>query len=104
MPADVPSAVRHVSGLALKVQIEKNFAYLSNETIQYIKARLLIAFHDPEYNVRKTVGSIMSTLIVKGGFYIWPDLLQFLIGNLTHQDQTVIENSIQALSIIVEDA
>jgi len=54
--------------------------------------------------VRKTVGSIMSTLIVKGGFYIWPDLLQFLIGNLTHQDQTVIENSIQALSIIVEDA
>jgi transportin-1 len=64
-----------VSGLALKAEIEKNFAFLSNESIQYIKQRLLLAFYDPEYNVRKTVGSIMSTLIVKGGFYIWPDLL-----------------------------
>ena len=75
IPSDVQSAVRYVSGLALKVEIEKNFAYFSNESIQYIKGRLLLAFHDPEYNVRKTVGSIMSTLIVKGGFYIWPDLL-----------------------------
>jgi len=47
---------------------------------------LLIAFYDPEYSVRKTVGSIMSTLIVKGGFYIWPDLLKFLIAQLTNQD------------------
>ena len=64
----------------------------------------MIAFYDQHYNVRKTVASIMSTIIVKGGFYAWPHLIEFLNSNLTHQDVTVIENSIYALSIIIEDA
>jgi hypothetical protein len=84
LPADVADNIRQVSGLGLKAKIEKDFAFLSNESIEYIKARMLIAFYDPEYNVRKAVGSIMSTMIVKGGFYIWPDLLHFLIENLKH--------------------
>ena len=96
--------MRQVSGLTLKAEIEKNFAYLSMPVIDYIKERLLVAFYDPEHAVRKTVGSIMSTLIVKGGFYIWPGLIEFLTNNLAHQDATVVENSIQALCIIVEDA
>ena len=62
----------------MKAEIDKNFAMLANETIEFIKTRLLVAFFDPEYNVRKTVSSIMSTLIVKGGFYIWPNLIEFL--------------------------
>lgn len=45
----------------------------------------------------------MSTLLVKGGFYFWKDLIPFLISNLNNQDPSVIENSLQALSIIVED-
>lgn len=44
----------------------------------------------------------MSTIIVKGGFYAWPHLIEFLNSNLTNQDVT--ENSIQALTIIIEDA
>ena len=54
----------------------------------------MIAFYDQHYNVRKTVASIMSMIIVKGGFYAWPHLIEFLNSNLTHQDVTVIENSI----------
>lgn len=84
--------------------MEKNFAYLNMPVIEYIKERLLLAFYDPEYIVRKTVSSTMSTLIVKGGFYIWPNLIEFLTNNLLHTDATVVENSIQALCIIVEDA
>ncbi len=38
----------------------------------------MIAFYDPEYIVRKTVGSLMSTLIVRGGYYIWPEAIDFL--------------------------
>jgi hypothetical protein len=62
--------------------------------IDYIKQRLLLAFYDPEYTVRKTVSSTMSSLIVKGGFYIWPNLIEFLTNNLVHADATVVENSI----------
>ncbi len=46
----------------------------------------------------------MSCLIVKGGIFIWPNLIEFLTNNLAHSDVTVVENSIQALCIIVEDA
>ncbi len=82
----------------------KSFNRVSNETIEYVKQQPLIAFYDSSPQVRKIVGSIMSTMVVKGGFYIWPNLIEFLTSNLTHQDVTVIENSILALSIIVEDS
>eukprot|EP00347_Sterkiella_histriomuscorum_P007650 403348104 len=61
------------------------------------------SFFDPEYTVRKTVSSVMSILIVKGGFHIWPELLGFLTENLLNTDTSIVENSIQAISIIVED-
>lgn len=88
----------------MKAEVDKSFAYLSNETLEYIKQRLMIAFYDPEYSVRKTVGSIMSTFLVRGGYYSWSNLIEFLTSNLSNQDATVIENSVQALSIIVEDS
>jgi non-SMC mitotic condensation complex subunit 1 len=96
--------IRRISGLGLKAEIEKNFAYLTMPVIDYVKERLLLAFYDPDEKVRKTVSSIMSTLIVKGGFYIWPNLIEFLTNNLLNADHSVIENSIQALSIIIEDS
>jgi hypothetical protein len=36
-----------VAGLALKAEIDKNFAMLSNETLEYVKQKLLVAFFDP---------------------------------------------------------
>lgn len=42
-------------------------------------------------------------MILKGGFHIWPELISFLTNNLAHDDKTIVENSIQAISIIVED-
>ncbi|CDW78644.1 transportin-1 isoform 1 [Stylonychia lemnae] len=99
----VKPEIRQIVGLTLKSQIEKNFARIPMDTINYVKDRLLVAFYDPEYTVRKTVSSVMSILVVKGGFHIWPELLSFFTQNLTSQDQTIVENSIQAISIIVED-
>lgn len=88
-----PAEVRQVSGLGLKAHIDQNFAMLSNESLEYIKEKLIAAFFDPVYAVRKTVGSIMSMILVKGGFYCWRDLIDFLSQNLTHSDETVVENA-----------
>lgn len=73
------------------------------EAINFIKEKLKMAFYDPEMQVRKTVSSTISMIIVKGGINIWPDVLHFLTDNLQVQDQTIVENSILAISIIVED-
>ncbi|TNV74224.1 hypothetical protein FGO68_gene12531 [Halteria grandinella] len=98
------SQVRQIAGLTLKAEVKKSFAMFTNETMEYLKERLLIAFYDPEYNVRKTVGSIMSIYLVRGGFYSWKGLIEFLTQNLGNPDTTVVENAAQALSIIVEDS
>ena len=57
----------------------------------------------------------MSMIMVRGGFNVWPDLLQFLTDNLKVENlsqintlaltehDSIIENSILAISIIVED-
>jgi hypothetical protein len=112
----VKTQVRQVAGLQLKTQINRFFPRISMEIIEFIKERLKIAFYDQDYSIRKTVSSVMATIIVRGGFNIWPDLLQFLTENLTNASnynmnsesgltaQSIVENSIQAISIIVEDS
>ena len=85
-------------------------------SIYYIEERLKIAFYDEHLEVRKTVCNVMSMIMVRGGFNAWPDLLQFLTDNLSpnliaeyqttineSQHASIVENSILAISIIVED-
>mmetsp|Transcript_40514 Transcript_40514/g.39022 ORF Transcript_40514/g.39022 Transcript_40514/m.39022 type:complete len:290 (-) Transcript_40514:1483-2352(-) len=46
----------------------------------------------------------MAMIVLKGGYHAWPELLKFLTENLQSQmDQSVIENSIMSIQIIVED-
>jgi hypothetical protein len=52
---------------------------LSNETLDYIKEKLLVCFYDPHAPVRKSVSSIMSKMLERGGFYFWKELIPFLI-------------------------
>jgi hypothetical protein len=75
------------------------------DTIEYVKERLKIAFYDMDYTVRKTVSNVMSMIVVRGGFNVWPDLLPFLTENINQPqaDQSILENAIHAISIIVED-
>ena len=52
------------------------------EGIYYIQFRLREAFYDESKEIRKTVCSVMSMIMVRGGFNAWQDLLQFLTDNL----------------------
>ena len=45
----------------------------------------------------------MTTIIFKGGFQQWPDLLTFLVENLEKSDVTTLETCIDCISKIVED-
>ena len=56
---------------------------INPESIEYVKVKLKQAFYDVDYTIRKTVSSIMSKIIVKGGFNAWSDLLPFLTENLS---------------------
>ena len=71
--------------------------------IFYVQERLKQAFFDSSLVVRKTVSSVMSMIIVRGGFNAWPELLTFLTDKLHGTEPDIQENSILAISIIVED-
>ena len=49
----------------------------------------------------------MAVIVMKGGFNVWPDLLNFLTNNLqeygNEQQLTLVENSIKTISCVVED-
>lgn len=62
--------------------MEVNFAKISMQTIYYVQEKLKTAFMDESEQVRKTVASVMSIIIVRGGFNVWPDLLRFLVDKL----------------------
>lgn len=42
------ASVRQIAGLTLKGEIKKNFSCYTNETLDFLKERLQIAFYDPE--------------------------------------------------------
>ena len=78
----VPASVRQPAGLALKSHLDANFAAIPMTAIYYIEERLKRAFYDPQVEVRKTVSSVMSMIMVRGGYNAWPDLLTFLTNSL----------------------
>ena len=79
---DLPPQTRQAAGLALKSHLETFFASIPMEGIYYIQFRLREAFYDESKEIRKTVCSVMSMIMVRGGFNAWQDLLQFLTDNL----------------------
>ena len=84
------------------------------QTIEFIKTKLTSVFNLIDINIAKTVSQVMALIILRGGFNIWPELLQFLTSNLgvdcftndadlNRQNLSIIENSIHTIAIIIED-
>jgi hypothetical protein len=46
----------------------------------------------------------MATIIQRGGLNIWKDLLPSLTDSLQSNDVKVVEDSVHAISMIVEDS
>mmetsp|Transcript_34192 Transcript_34192/g.52461 ORF Transcript_34192/g.52461 Transcript_34192/m.52461 type:complete len:139 (+) Transcript_34192:228-644(+) len=106
--------VRQVAGLSLKSQIEKHFAILRMSTIDYVKKQTMNVFSSTNSRLIKVVSHVMSMIVQRGGFNIWPELLGYLVNNLTKEcfsedatenelNMAVVENSIHTISLIVED-
>ena len=106
--------VRQVAGLTLKSQIDKYFSRLQMQTIEFIKTQLTSVFNSIDIKICKTVSQVMALIILRGGFNIWPELLQFLTKNLVvdcftndvelnRVNLSIIENSIHTIAIIIED-
>ena len=76
---------------------------MPDEVKQYIKSEILSIVGDPSVQIRKTVASIVTTIVVKGGLKNWPSLLPTLIQFLDSNDFNFVEGALQAFVLICED-
>ncbi len=100
---DESENLRMIAGLLLKNNIKEHYHRMPEDVRQYIKNEILLCIGDPKPSIRKTVASIITTIVVKAGFEGWPGLLQALIQFLDSQDLNYVDGSLNAFVLICED-
>ena len=97
-------AIKQMAGLALKSQIEANFAFVTMETIEYCKEMIMKAYQSPVKVIRETAGNVISLIIFRGGLNIWHGILEFFIQKFDDEDESIIETAVKSVWFIVEDS
>lgn len=90
-------------GVTLKSLVERNYEHLPESCLEFIKSSLFEAFEDSNTAIRNAVGTLVTTIIYKGGFQKWPNLLVFLSSKLESSELGAVFNAIECLAKIVED-
>ncbi|KAI9019805.1 Transportin-PC [Hyaloraphidium curvatum] len=96
--------VRTVAGLLLKNLLRVNWDTIPPDVVEYVKACVLQALGDSEELVRSTAGTVITTIISRGGLLSWREVMPRLMELLAHQDMKVVEGTFSALQKICEDS
>jgi hypothetical protein len=95
--------VRTVAGLLLKNNIKDYYNRMPKEVQNYVKKEVLSSIGDPLPGIRRTVSSIVTTIVTKGKIEGWPSLMQSLIHLLDSTDPNVVEGALSTVFLICED-
>jgi len=98
------TSTRAIAGLLLKNNIRHMFPNLLPETFLYVKTLLIKGLSDPDPMIRSIVGNDITTIVSRGGFEPWPELLPTLISLLDSEDYNTVEGSFGALQKVCEDS
>ena len=96
--------IKQMAGLALKSQIEANFAFVTIETIEYCKLMIMKAYQSPTKVIRETAGNVISLIIFRGGINIWPGIIEFFVEKFDDENESIIETAVKSICFIVEDS
>lgn len=90
-----------VAGLLLKNNIRDKFVQMPDETKQYIRDNIIVNVGDPHPQIRKTVASIITTIVAKSGLTNWSNLLPSLIQFLDSSDLNFVEGTFKILYCLI---
>eukprot|EP01127_Copromyxa_protea_P016988 TRINITY_DN5140_c0_g1_i1.p1 TRINITY_DN5140_c0_g1~~TRINITY_DN5140_c0_g1_i1.p1 ORF type:complete len:882 (+),score=197.48 TRINITY_DN5140_c0_g1_i1:2346-4991(+) len=99
--AEEAFSVRTCAGLILKNNL--NAGTVAKSEHMYVKNQVVKAIGDADATVRRTAGSLITTIIGVGSIEGWDGIMQFLVGLLEHPDKNVVDGSFYALDLICED-
>ncbi|KAI8339859.1 armadillo-type protein [Chlamydoabsidia padenii] len=98
---DQSEYVRSVAGLTLKNNIRSHYPTISPGVLDYVKEKCLQHLGDP--SVSKTVGLVISAIMLRGQIQRWPQGLQVLMEKLDDPSPTVVEHALGILQRVCED-
>lgn len=97
--------IRTIAGLLLKNNVKSNWTAMLPEVRAYIKGEMLQCLGDPMESVRHTVGSIITTIVMReDSLDEWPGLLQTLVHFLDAPDPHVVDGAFSAFAKLCEDS
>ena len=99
--SQLANEIRVSAGLSLKNNL-KYYDKFPDEVKIYIKQQILRTIADPSQNVRKTAGTIISS-IARMDILDWPDLIENLTNALDSKDGQLLDGVFLTLSMIFED-
>ncbi|KAI9322269.1 Transportin-PC [Dichotomocladium elegans] len=99
------SYTRAIAGLTLKNNIRSFFNKMPLNVLYYVKTTCIGALDcpDPDINVRRTIGSVITAIVTQGQAHNWPEILQILTEKLDSPDPVSVEMALDALAKICED-
>jgi transportin-1 len=87
------SYTRAIAGLTLKNNLLNNFNRTPLTVLDHVKSVSLKALDspDPDSTVRRTIGSVITAIIVRGQVLNWPESLTGLVHKLDSTDPLAVE-------------
>jgi len=96
---------RTVAGLLLKNYIKANWTKLDTNGVQnYIKSEILSCIGDPDAAIRRTLSSIVTTIVTQEKIEAWPSLLPTLTQILDSSDLAQVDGALGTIYVLCEDS
>ncbi|KAJ3339678.1 hypothetical protein HDU93_007904 [Gonapodya sp. JEL0774] len=96
-------STRAIAGLLVKNNIRNHWERISSPSLEYVKSCVVAGLADPQNTIRSTSGTIITTIISRGGIQTWPTILPNLMQMLSHPEPNVVEGAFGALQKVCED-
>lgn len=90
---DQDSYIRAIAGLTLKNNILSNFHSTPIFVLNHVKAVCVQAleYPDPDPTIRRTIGSVITAIVVRGQIMNWPEIMKLLVYELDSTNTPSVE-------------
>ncbi len=96
-------SARMLAGILLKNNIKDGWGLMTVPAQTFFRNQILTCLSDPNEAMRKTVASIIVTIVIKGDLANWPTLLPSLVQGIESNDLPLMDGAFRTLTLISED-
>ncbi|KAK4517537.1 uncharacterized protein ATC70_000876 [Mucor velutinosus] len=102
---DQDSYIRAIAGLTLKNNILNSFNSTPLFVLDHVKSVCTrsLEFPDPDATIRRTIGSVITAIVVRGQIMNWPNIMNILAHRLDSPNSLSIEMALDTIQMICED-